>query len=1470
MRRAGAVVGGDDGSGGGVDECASLYLPAYPSSTSLESDLVALSDAMSSLTDAMADAPVTPVVGSDSSLSQPSLAGAAGRTRTALEALGPLADADSRLDELEALFVSAADTTSAGAGVPPPGVLVDDADDLASYLLILSATAAAARPGAVAVPTVYSPLLLSPDVVSSVLKAAALVRAAPRLQRLVREMPTPGFDRLRALTATLRRQRSAARAVVAVLPLGDVLGSAAVTTAAAATALDGMLLDVPAMAGMLATLTRFRGLLPGLLDAMSALRAVAAAATAAGANATSAAGGGSTGAFSSQALAVVAAVNTAVSYVGSGFDAVPAALAQVARVLDALRGMGTLPLSLLAPSLEAALVALADLPGNADVAGAGVSSAATRAAALGGNASIAPRVLSALSALRALGAMSSGDLAPVRAAVDAVGTLDSLASTLSGLVAMSAGSASLRGVLSSVAELPAVALAGSVGTTLLQTAAGAGVLVPLLADLRGYLARRDTSGVTRLGDALAVLAPGADALPPPEELYAQLGAWAGLASRVRLLAAGPAQDGEATAAALAEQLARLLAVVAPVAAGATTATAAGGASLGVGASLAATLGENASSVMYTLDVAGALLRRFGPAAAALPAADVEVATADGADALAAFIARRADVRGILSRASSLSPRVLETTYASFAGGAKGVDALLTSGASFFASLLALNGTMPLLQPLVWLLGDAANACPAPQPAAGYSINRRSDALHCWAWANTTSTATIAPGVMRTAVSFGRTAQLDVARCAAGREEMRALGFGLSSVLPQLSASVVLGYTSVNSANAAWGSLVDSMRAAGFAQTSAPRVNGVRGLGFCFTPSIASGPCAELRTRLRALTTALADALDVVSLGEGFVVPALAAAFGPALRSPAEALRDSALPAFSSFYAAVGNFSAPVATAASALLPAVVGRRLTGGASSGAPGAYAAYVPELAGVAVYEAAPLAGAVGGSWRMLAQAGDTAAAPRALLSVAAGFVASVDADMAAMSALLVGTEAPLEPLAAACDAAVRAPLPVAAALAAVPGWLSRLVNASDAAAKVTPYLGLSAAVRDTGAAMFPIVTVLQNALAFLRQPGMSSPAQLAGAVQLMADTAALGISVSARFRELAPRAALTARNLYIHARGGFTPSEVAPFNAAPWCANATNGLCLRQLPRSPPEFLNDKIPRKYMVFWDLVTPTLANGGGKDESRAKDMFKTVSRAARFSARVADYRSLWRNQPTLPTILAANPGGWVKNASLAAAAAGPGGFVPDREVLRAWYEPRFADVSSKGGFGGRLSWTQAGLYDFIRPRGVGFIDDTYIFTCGQAADAVLLPQQPSMLVVYKRKDPTVYRVIGACRAERGVPSRCIGFARDYSTPLTPIFTTTATTTTPPPHTHTHPSPTTHPPPSLLPYLHVPLWQLPPLQSCGSTRPRPSLARAAVPRSPSRCSTLRTTRSSVAGCMRSQSRMWTRSCAWAAARAASL
>jgi hypothetical protein len=683
--------------------------------------------------------------------------------------------------------------------------------------------------------------------------------------------------------------------------------------------------------------------------------------------------------------------------------------------------------------------------------------------------------------------------------------------------------------------------------------------------------------------------------------------------------------------------------------------------------------------------------------------------------------------------------VLASTYAAFAGGAKSVDALLTSGASFFASLLALNGTMPLLQPLLWLLGDAATGCPAPAPAAGFTFDRRSDALNCWAWANATGTATIAPGVMRANSSIGRTALLDVARCAAGREGMRALGFGQSGVLPQMAATVALSYGGVTAANSVWNSLADAMRVVGYNQSDALRGYGVRGLGFCFTPSIKLGPCAVLRTRLGALTTALADALDVVSLGEGFAVPALSAAFGPAMRAPVEALRDSALPAFSSFYAAVGNFSAPVAAAAAALLPAAAGRRLVGVTASGAPGAYATHVPELADAE------------GARRALAQDGGSAAAaaaPRALLSVATGFVASVDADLANLSSVLVGANAPLEPLAAACDAAVGAPLPLARALAAVPGWLSRLVNASDAAARVTPYLGLSIAVRDTGTAMFPLVTALQDALAFLRQPGMSSPAQLAGAVQLVADTAALGRSVSARMRELAPRAALTARDLYIHARGGFTPSEVAPFDVAPWCANATNNLCLRQLPRSPPAFLNDKIPRKYMVFWDLVTPSLMFGGGKDESRAKDMLKTVSRAARFSARVADYRGLWRHQPTLATILAANPGDLVQNASLAVAAAGPNGFVPDREVLRAWYSPRFADVPSKGGFGGRLSWTQAGLYDFIRPRGVGFIDDDYIFTCGQAADATLLPQQPSMLVVYKRKQPTVFRIIGACRRD--------------------------------------------------------------------------------------------------------------------------
>ena len=1131
-------------------------------------------------------------------MSSPALQSALQDSSDALSGLAALAQARNRLAILGALMDAAlamyADQLPAYANIRY------DAYDLATYLKSTTAT--------VGLPSITSdavtiPLALSsPVLLDSLSRSAGLVALAPTLGRLAADLPRPDVGALTRLSSAVSRGQALVSVVSSVAQQADTIAQASGAMRAATSAFSGSAFNAKESADVLLALSRFRVSLPKLSSLMATVRSKVSS---------------NTSALTDPARELVTAVDTAVRFVGPQFALVPPSLSKVSSLIGALSSFTYTGLSQLAFSLQSSLTAIAGFASDPSVLAAGLTREAYVASSIARNISGAPRLLTSISSLVSI-QVSPSDIEPITAVSNSVLSLSKLSSIVNTLSDLLANSSAIRAALESAQGLPSVAVGGqayykatlsAVSNSLSSLTSPALTAQDALTSLQQYLQTTTATGTAKLNGVIKLLGATVDAFPGLTGTYPQAEVWNLLTSAVidKSLSAGASAVAD-TADAVADTLSWLLS---------TSSTQAQG-SLGVSSSLVYLLGDSAAvGLSDTLAATSSLLRLVNATAKGLIDSPLRIQQLrEGTDALLSVQTNVGNLRQIAGRQLVTTPAVLTKAFDTFDVSDSTASLLFAPSQTYFDVLSGINATVTLFRPLISLLSDSVGTCSnAIQTSPAFASTTKAagtlkspDALQCIAMASAGNLSAAASDIVTITTGSGKSAQttkLDVSRCPPASSLMN-LGLDMASLFPALApASALVQYSTLSSQSGLYGQVAKVL------SPSSPSTAPILGLGFCFAPTVTSGPCVVLRRVLTAISQSIAERIELAEIGATFTVPTLATMFGPQLRNVTAFLRDRALPDLTSFYSSASSLSSSVLGTVTTALAAANGtaRRLSSAGDDQidsvelsylhyAPGMAAvlssrhlSQAPSSEGEEAEDAAAMRerllwvdmGIAGlsnpnrrlaGGRRLQAQSD----AMQALLSVVNGFVSSADGRFASLT-LALGPQAPFESVAAAADAAAAAAGPAQAALALIPAWISKLTNAADLAPTVLSYLAQSEAVRSVGAAMFPIITDFQRSLAFLRDPTVRSASQLSDAVTLVAATAALGYNMSATWRNLSVAITQETLDMYIHARGGFTPKELAPYDSQKWCNTSAGSVCLHQIVRAPPKYLAHELPNKLM---------------------------------------------------------------------------------------------------------------------------------------------------------------------------------------------------------------------------------------------------------------------------------------------------
>ena len=267
-------------------------------------------------------------------------------------------------------------------------------------------------------------------------------------------------------------------------------------------------------------------------------------------------------------------------------------------------------------------------------------------------------------------------------------------------------------------------------------------------------------------------------------------------------------------------------------------------------------------------------------------------------------------------------------------------ALLEAGNAFFKKIVALADVAAGLNPMLGMLADSNGLCsdnssvisPSPWPGAP----TKADALQCAALASAGLTAT-----SRFSVSFaGVTRWLDISECPSLRGVTSANLTVISLQLPGISASALTASDVLSSQSRLYGLVKTKLSAPsrstsiGLAKTVA--LPPLPGMGFCFTPTITEGPCAQIRIQLASFARQVKDGVQMLYVVEPFVTTALPKALGPALASLFNVFRDTVLPIISGFIRGAADFAITILNSIGiSLAPAArPGRLLANGTAGG--------------------------------------------------------------------------------------------------------------------------------------------------------------------------------------------------------------------------------------------------------------------------------------------------------------------------------------------------------------------------------------------------------------------------------------------------------------------------------------------------------------------------------------------------------
>ena len=1318
------------------------------------------------LQDAVAQAPSVP-----GTLTSSALTSAIADSSYALSGLASLASARDRLARLVKLMDA---VLAAADGLPLSYSNVRyDAYNLATFLRATSATIAPP-------PSVYDanaafsePVqpLSSPALLDSISRSAGLLALTPTVLRISADFPRPDVAQLSQLSAAVTRQQALVSTILLASQQADTIGQAYGAMKFAVGALSGSAFNAKESSDVLYALSRFRVSLPKLTTLMANVRSHSS-------NSNNATADAST--FTARAYSLVAEVDAALRFMGPTFPLVPSALAKASSLIGSFSNFSFSGFNELSSALQSALDAVASLPANPVVVAAGLGRYAATAASAAGNVTGAPRLLSSISSLTSL-SVAPSDLDPVIAVSKSVlqlGTLSGIVATLNGALA---NATAIRGALQAAQALLNVGGDESyksslslISTTLHSLSTASTGTQGALSALQGYLSTSDATGTALINGALSIVGSTVDLYPSFPGAYQQAGAWSQLTAALSALSQNSDVIG---AAELADSTASTLSWLLSTTSSVTQS------SLGVSSSLLHSLGNTTTSagLLEALQAASSLLRLLNATSASLSDTPQRVdQLLNGTAGLRDVQLRVADVRQIASRSIITgSPSVLNTALSSFSVG-NSAPSLFAPAGAYFDILASINSTVTLFRALTALLRDSAGQCPSaiqtnPAFVTTTSGGKSPDALQCAALAaaGNLTAASSASGVL-TATSGSQSVKINVTRCPSA-SVLTSLGLNLTSLLPSSAAvaASLTQYSSLSSQSGFYGAVGRALNGGSLPPAPIP------GLGFCFAPSVVKGPCVALRRQLTTFAQSIGDSIELAGAGQSFAVSTLAAMFGSQLNNVSVYLRDATFPSLSSFYDSADTLSSSVLSAVSRALEAVnvsssarrlelTGRADHGGDDSIDNNNYLQYAPGMASFLISAdayAGPQddAGALRSrllwvdmgltsassappshSRQLAAQSGG---ATSALLSVVSSFLTTADDRLAAL-AVALGPKVPLEAVAVAAELGQLAPQQAQAALGLLPTWMAKLTKSADLTSTIQSFLSQSSAVRAVGVAMYPLITKFQAALAFLRDPTIRSASQLSDAVTLVAQTSALGYNVSATWRRLAPSVVKQTMDLYIHNRGGFTDDELQPYTNVPWCAANSSRVCLRQIVRAAPKYLSTYIPAKLMMWYDLNTPSLAEGGGEEEAAIVRMLSTATN--RYSADAASYFAAFKSAPSLQTLMLLSPG-VSSDTALSYAQAVPAtvssdgsnsSFVPATEVVQTWFGSRLKSKSK------RWSWTIAGLFDNYRPRGVTFWGDPgavppYVITCMQADEPFLLGNNtPSILVVYQRNSPEVFKAI--------------------------------------------------------------------------------------------------------------------------------
>ena len=1042
---------------------------------------------------------------------------------------------------------------------------------------------------------------------TSLLSLSSAASALAPLQSLA-DASAPPLDLSPALRLlrVLDAQASVVRLIRKLLPLLDVTSAATSALDDIQTTLAGVALDATGTSGVLASLSGFRKLLPRVTSMLSTV---------------SNASGVAHASFTERAKGVISVVRSTIDEIGAGFALVSPSIERVKTLLTQLPALAQRGLSTLASQVRDALAALAALANDPDVLALGLGGSFRRVADTLSAASSAPKLLRAVSHL----ASAPLDAADMGAVSKLLGSVASLSGFTDALVTLDRMLAASLGVMQTIEDVQAlVGVAGGasglsrITSVLGDFGEGVAVIAEALRDVKSYLHSTTDDAATRAQTVVALLRQPFTALPSWEEGFSAINGLESVLKRVLTFGTNVTAPAIADLRTLISGLVNLTRGANGVPIG----------TLGIGVVVSGPspgVTSSAALVMPSMESLHALVPSF-PTAAGLvvPLRAALMSLKDLADQVETVVNAAGGLLGSFGGDSAAFMRSL------------GVDlsepsALFDAGALVFGRLDSISSVFSTLRPLVDLLEAAPSVCPAPSPVAtalsepsSSEVVLVADALVC---AALSAAERLTPGALQISLE-GVT--YDTTRCRGTAVDVARIFPGLGVV----SDVAVLSSPSGLYARLAASLPVVALPSEGLSvlASSAPAPP-LLGLGFCFTPSITTGPCALISASLSEALSTIATGIDVVQALSPLAAKSLSLALGPAIVGVTDMLHREVLPQASIFVGGVASFTAGMLNSLGVELVASTGgaaRRLMHVDGAGAPSSLDA-AELLPGVHHPRRTAL---------LFSLAYD-------VLDGIERFTEEGEAEVHDLARTVLST-IPLDEVIAATDAIESVIAPVRRVMGLVNPFISKITDPGTGVDELVEYLQMGPVVQEVGNNIKPLVTFISSLFAWMK----TGIAQALPAVRRVVNTVstmyAQGKDIFNRFWNLDSWIEEKAREFLDIRTSGKTSAQLKPWQLLPWCSAS---VCLRQETRSDDKYRQVLFYLRYLQFYDLSSPPLVG----------------------------------SQPI-------------------------------------------------------MQWTIAGLYEWYRPRGVGFFK-SFMMSC-MSADKQEAAGKPSLLVFYPRGSRAVHKIL--------------------------------------------------------------------------------------------------------------------------------